>query len=120
MKSKIINLKIDIFYFRILFQEFNQKMSIKPQLNSIPPEIWNRILFFTEHQDLELIRFLMYHQLTFNLSLDAPKIKEFYLRNIKPISKVFIPLMEIKSIILLEYSTIYPSSMISKNIKAIE
>ena len=91
-------------------------MSLKLQLNSIPPEIWNSILFFTEHQDLELIRFLMYYQLTFNLSLDAPKIKEFYQRNIKPISKVLIPKIEI----LLDYASLYPSSMISKNIKAIE
>jgi len=74
-------------------------MSIKLQLNSIPPEIWNCILFFTEHQDLELIRFLMYHQITFNLCLDVPKIKEFYQRNIKPIRTVLKPINFIQEIL---------------------
>ena len=90
------------------------------QLHSIPPEIWNCIVFFTGKQDLELIRFLMFHQLTFNLSLDICKIKKFYQRNIKPTCRILLPIDYISSYRLIDYVSLYPSSMISENIKASE
>ena len=109
-----------MIYFDLvfLFHKFNSRMSQIIQLHSIPPEIWNCILFFTGKQDLELIRFLMFHQLTFNLSLDIPKIKKLYQRNIKPICRILTPINKIENIVLLDYSTLYLSSMISENIKA--
>ena len=90
------------------------------KLQTIPPEIWNCILFFTQHQDLVLIRFLMFHHHTLQLSIDIPKIKEFFLRNTKPICVVLPPIDYMSSYRLIDYASLYPSSMISENIKAIE
>ena len=48
----------------------------------LPPEIWNRIVYFS--QDNNLIKFLIYYQ-TRNIRIDKLFLKKIYIRNTQQI-----------------------------------
>ena len=87
-------------------------------IQKVPPEIWNKITFFSDNQDL--IRILVYHFKIFRI--DLLYLKRMFQRNIDDL-KIWqgCIVLDIKpdyGIYLLDYASLYPSSIISENITA--
>ena len=87
-------------------------------IQKVPPEIWNKITFFSDNQDF--IRILVYHFKIFRI--DLLYLKRMFQRNIddlkmKQESMVLdIQPTYLSSYYLLDYSGLYPASIISENI----
>tara|TARA_B100000123_G_C25696690_1_gene413403 strand:- start:621 stop:893 length:273 start_codon:yes stop_codon:yes gene_type:complete len=85
-------------------------------INSIPPEIWNKIVYYSDNQNF--IRILVYHSNIFRLDLLYLKI--IYQRNIDDLKikqqQILIDAQVNFGFYLLDYASLYPSSMISENI----
>lgn len=85
-------------------------------INSIPPEIWNKIAFFSDNQNF--IRILVYHSNIFRLDLLYLKI--MYQRNVNELrikqQQILLNSQVNFGLYLLDYASFYPSSMISENI----
>lgn len=87
--------------------------------NNIPPEIWNQIAFFTTHNEVSLIQFLVFYLKLGKFRLDIPKLEEIYLRNLEYTGSFIIQNIEdpmYSGVQLIPYAALYPSSMISENI----
>lgn len=84
-------------------------------VHKIPPEIWNKITFFSDNQDL--IRILVYQFKIFRI--DLLYLKKMYQRNVDDLKmKQGCIVLDIqpsvgRSYYLLDYASLYPSSMIT-------
>ena len=47
--------------------------------NNIPPEIWNQIAFFTTHNQVSLIQFLVFYLKLGKFRLDIPKLEKKFI-----------------------------------------
>ena len=89
-------------------------------IQKVPPEIWNKITFFSDNQDF--IRILVYHSNIFRSDLSY--LKRMYQRNIDDFRiKQGCIVLDIqpsvgRSYYLLDYASLYPASIISENITA--
>ena len=87
--------------------------------NNIPAEIWNQIAFFTTHNEVSLIQFLVFYLKLGKFRLDIQKLKEIYKRNLAYRGAIILMgAIENDNIwgSFLPYEALYPSSMISENI----
>ena len=88
-------------------------------IKHLPPEIWNRISFFTTSKEKELFHFLLLYQNKLNIILDIKYLQRMFKRNLEEIRwKGAEILPEIKSVsdyIFYNYASLYPSSMISNS-----
>ena len=86
---------------------------------NIPPEIWNHIAFFTKHNEVSLIQFLVFYLKLGKFRLDIPKLEKIYYRNLKHTGCFIIQNIQdsmYSGTIFIPYEALYPSSMITENI----
>jgi hypothetical protein len=81
---------------------------------NLPAEIWNHIAFFTTNEEKELFHFLLLYQNKQNIRLDTKYLQKMFERNLEEIRwKGAVILSECQ---LIDYASLYPSSMISTSI----
>ena len=83
-------------------------------IQKVPPEIWNKITFFSDNQDL--IRILVYHFKIFRI--DLLYLKRMYQRNIDEFKDMegcmVLDIQPDYGIYLLDYASLYPALLFLK------